>query len=251
MTDATATLIDRGVPEPAQLTNMRLGLMTMLECQQAPEGSPRFGLFYGPSGYGKSVAAATVTARLDAAYVVAKTTWTQRSMLQAIATELGIVRAAATADGMLDQIIGQLLAAPQPLIIDETDYLVKKKFVEIIRDIHDHGRVPILLIGEEALPLKLKEWERFDNRILVATPAQPSSMADARLLRDYYCPRVRVADNLVAAILAATKGVTRRVVTNLQKVQAAAIAEGRDTIDLDGWGGRPFSTGLAPVRKVA
>ena len=249
MTDPT--FIDRGIAEPAQLTNMRLGLSTMLDCQDAEEGSPRMALFYGPSGYGKSVAAATVAAGMNAAYVVAKSIWTQRSLLEAIATELGLTRLERTGPRLLDQIIDQLLEDPQPLIIDEMDHLVTKKSVEIIRDIHDNARVPILMIGEEALPAKLKPWERFDNRILVATPAQPADVRDARLLRGYYCQKVQVADDLLDAILKATGGVTRRLVTNLQMVQAQAIAAGMSEIDAAAWGDRKFRTGHVITRKAA
>lgn len=239
-----------GVPPPAQLTNMRLGLTTMLDCHNAGSGSPRLGLFYGPSGYGKSVAAAHIAAHLDGAYVVAKSIWTQRSMLEAIAVELGIARLERTGPRLLGQIIDQLISYPQPLVIDEMDHLVKKQSVEIIRDIHDATKVAILMIGEEALPAKLKEWERFDNRILVFTPAQPATLADAVLLRDHYCTRAHVASDLLQAIVAACGGVTRRVVVNLQAAQAVAIAEGRDSIDRDFWGDRPFRTGALTPRKA-
>ena len=248
---ATAPAPGRGVSAPAALTNMTLGLAAMLDCQEAGDGSPRLGLFYGPSGYGKSVAAAYIASRLGGAYVVAKSIWTQRSLLEAIALELGIAKLARTGPALLEQIVAQLIADPQPLIIDEMDHLVKKQSVEIIRDIHDAARVPVLMIGEEALPAKLKAWERFDNRILVATPAQPANIADALLLRDFYCPRVHIADDLVAEIVAATKGVTRRIVTNLQAAQAAAMNQGRDTIDRASWGDRRFNTGAIAPRKAA
>lgn len=237
--------------EPAHLTNMKLGLATMIDLQDAAPGSPRMALLYGPSGYGKSVTAAFLASTFDAAFVTAKSIWTQRSLLEAIAHELGIPKLARTGPRLLEQITDQLLAEPRPLILDEMDHLVKKQSVEIIRDVHDATGVPVLMIGEESLPAKLKEWERFDNRILVATAAQPSSVADAQLLRDYYCARVRVADDLVDAILAATKGVTRRIVTNLQMVQASALAEGLDAVDLAAWGDRRFKTGAIAPRKAA
>lgn len=254
MTDQLTTAQPRAVDPPAQLTNMRLGLATMLECQDAAEGSPRLGLFYGPSGYGKSYAAATVSARLGAAYVVAQSIWTQRSLLEAIARELGVPKLERTAPRLLAQIVDQLLADPVPLIIDEMDHLVKKQSVEIIRDIHDGARVPILMIGEESLPAKLKEWDRFDNRILVARAAQPSTLSDALLLRDHYCTRADVAGDLVEAIVEACKGVTRRIVVNLQDAQATALSDGRDTIDLAGWRdqNKRFRTGAIPaLRKAA
>lgn len=233
------------------LTNMKLALAAMLDIQDAGDGSPRLGLFYGPSGFGKSVAAAFCASRLDAGYIVAKSIWTQRSLLEAIALELGLTRLERTGPRLLEQIVDQLIADPKPLIVDEMDHLVTKKSVEIIRDIHDAARIPILMIGEEALPAKLKAWERFDNRILVATQAQPSSLSDALLLRDYYCPRVDVADGLVEAIVKATAGVTRRIVVNLQMVQAEAISAGRSSIGLADWGDRRFKTGSIAVRRAA
>jgi len=230
---------------------MRLGMTTMLDCQDAGDGSPRLALLYGPSGYGKSVAAAHIAAHFRAAYVEAKSIWTQRTLLEAIAHELGIAKLERTGPRLLAQIIDHLLYDPVPIIVDEMDHLVKKQSVEIIRDIHDAARVPILMIGEEALPAKLKAWDRFDNRILVATPAQPSSIEDALLLRDHYCTRAHVADDLVEAITAVTKGVTRRIVVNLQKAQTAAIAEGAARIDLARWGDRSFATGALPTRRAA
>lgn len=239
------------VTAPAQLTNMRLALTAMYECHDATAGVPRMGLFYGPSGYGKSVAAAYIAGSLNGAYVAAHSIWTQRSMLEAIARELGIARPARTGPRLLEQVIDHLVNHPRPLIIDEMDHIVKRQWVEVIRDIHDHTKVGILMIGEEALPAKLKEWERFDNRILVSTAAQPASLADALLLRDYYCGRAHVDDDLVAAIVAATKGVTRRIVVNLQKAQEAALAEGRTSIDRSGWGNREFRTGSISPRRAA
>lgn len=235
----------------AQLTNMRLALRTYLDCQEAGEGEPRFGLLYGPSGYGKSVASAFTASRTNAAYIEAKSVWTQRSILEAIAEELGIARLGRSAPHILEQIINELNRTPRGLLIDEMDYLVKKQFVEIIRDIHDATRIPILMIGEEALPAKLKEWERFHNRILVATPAQPSSLEDARKLRDHYCGRVDIADDLVERIAGLCHGVTRRIVVNLRNCQRVAMEEGTGAIDLAWWAGRPFQTADVPARRRA
>jgi len=238
-------------PVQAQLTNMSLALRTLLDCQEAPEGSPRLGLFYGPSGYGKSVAAAFCAGRFEAAFIEAKSVWAQRSILEAIARELGVSRLERTNPKILQQIIDALRHEPRALIIDEMDHLVKKQSVEVIRDIHDGAGVPIMMIGEEALPAKLKEWERFDNRILVATAAQPASFDDGRKLRDHYCNRVSIADDLVALFVERTKGVTRRVVTNLQQAQRLALEEGADAIDRDWWGRRPVLTGEVALRRAA
>lgn len=235
----------------AQLTNMKLGLRTYLDCAEAAQGLPRMGVIYGPTGYGKSVSMAFTAQRTEAAYVEAKSIWTQLTLLEKIAAELGIAGLARGAPRILQQIIDQLNREPRGLIIDEMDHLVRKQHVEIIRDIHDATSIPILMVGEESLPVKLKAWERFHNRILVFTPAQQATMEDARQLRDHYCPKVAIADDLVAAIVAACKGVTRRIVTNLVRVERIAIEEGAADIDLTWWGTRHFETGDVVARRLA
>lgn len=233
----------------AQLTNMALAYQTMADCAAASENMPRLGVFYGPSGFGKSVGAAFTAARFDAGYVEAKSIWTQRSLLTALAEAVGIVRVEKTGPRILEQLIEHLNAHPRPVIIDEMDYLVKKQMVDIIRDIHDATSVAILMIGEEALPSKLKEWERFDNRILAHTPAQPASDADALKLRDHYCRRVQVADDLVLEIARTCGGVTRRIVTNLERAQNLAVDDGTLAIDLAWWGKRRIENGALPIRR--
>lgn len=253
MNDLTLSPIQAGATAGghAQLTNMQLALETLIACDEAGENSPRLGLLYSPSGYGKTMASAFAAARTGAAYIEAKSIWTQRSILEAIAQELAITKLERSAPRILQQIIDTLNSDPRPLIIDEMDYLVKKQFVEIIRDIHDATRIAIMMVGEEALPAKLKEWERFHNRILIATPAQPSSLRDALLLRDYYCTDVSIGDDLVAQIADRCRGVTRRIVVNLVAVQRKALSDGQTTVDLDWWGDRPLATGDLPIRRKA
>lgn len=242
---------DRPAPGLAQLTNMALALRTYLDCQEAGPGEPRIGVLHGPSGYGKTVSMGFTAQRADAAYLEAKSVWTQRSLLLAIAEELGIRNLAKTAPELLNQIIEQLNREPRGLIIDEADHIVRKQHIEILRDIHDATRVPVLLVGEEALPEKLKRWERFHNRILVATPAQPATEEDARKLRDHYCPRVVMADDLVKQIVLSCRGVTRRIVVCLKNAERIAAEAGATEIDLSWWGSRPFANGELQVRRLA
>jgi DNA transposition AAA+ family ATPase len=235
----------------AQLTNMSLGLRTYLDCADAAPSLPRIGTFHGPSGFGKSVAMAFAAQRSGAAYVEAKSIWTQRSLLEAIAEELGVTALGRSAPRILEQIIELLNTAPRGLIIDEADHIVKKQHVEILRDIHDATRIPILLVGEEALPAKLRAWERFHNRILVSTPAQPASVEDAFKLRAHYCPHVEIADDLVVQVVSACRGVTRRIVVNLFEIARLAIEEDAAIADLAWWGDRSFRTGEITVRRLA
>ncbi len=237
------------VPGQAQLTNMSLALQTLIECKNAGENLPRLGLLYGFSGYGKSVASAFAAARTNAAYIEAKSVWTQRSLLENIARAIGVTALQRSGPRILGQIIDQLNHDPRPLVIDEMDYLVKRQSVEIIRDIHDATSIGIMMIGEEALPAKLKEWERFDNRILVSTAAQPASPDDALKLRDNYCLHVRIADDLALMFADSCNGITRRIVVNLQNAQRTAISEGVEAIDAAWWGNRSVANGDLQTRR--
>lgn len=233
----------------APLTNMALMLRTAVDVIEANEETQRLGVFYGDSGFGKSVAAAFVAARLGALYVEAMEIWNRRAFLEALAEELGIVRPAREAWRLFKQIVDELNRNPRTLIIDETDHLVNKKMVELIRGIHDSTPIVIIMIGEEQLLAKLKEWGRFDNRIHVATPAQPASIEDALMLRDHYGLGDLVADNLVAYFAQRCRGVTRRIVKNLRDAQRLASVEGVERMDREWWGTRPVSNGDIQTRR--
>lgn len=233
----------------APLANMGLCLQTMLDLTEAAETSPRIGLFFGFSGYGKTTAAAFTAARFDHLYIQALPNWTGKGFLATMAVELGITRPAREASAMLEQIFSALRRQPRGIIIDEFDYLLKDRFIELVRSIHDNTPAPILLIGEEKLPGELKNWERFDNRILVATPAQPCTDDDTLILRDNYCRQVAVADDLALFFAERCRRITRRIATNLIAAERAAMTTGVERIDRAWWADRPVLTGDIPLRR--
>jgi len=106
------------------------------------------------------------------------------------------------------------------------------------------------MIGEEHLEANLRKWERFHNRVLEWVPAQPTNMDDIRHLARLYSSDVTIAEDLLAYVLKANKGITRRICVNIDKFRRTAIKEGRDSMDLKGWGKREIYTGEAPARRV-
>lgn len=234
----------------AKLTNMDLALRTLLAAIHAEDGSPRLALFTGPSGYGKTVAAAYTAAQSDAVYIRAHSAIMRKPLLEMIAGELALPVLRRSTAQLLGAIVDQLAREPRPLIFDETDFIVERSLIEILRDIHDQAQVPILMVGEEAMPARLKQWERFDNRIVAATLAEPASLEDGRLLRDLYVRRVTMADDLADYFVERCKGVTRRIVINLQAAQNVAIDElDTTTIDRAAWGNRPVMDGSVALRR--
>lgn len=241
--------VNAGSMTTAPLQNVALCNIAMERALQRPAHLPGLVAFYGPSGWGKSTAAAYVANKHRAYYVECKSTWTKKFLLLSILTEMGIAPAK-TIPEMTAQISEQLVLSQRPLIIDEMDHIVTKKAVEVIRDIYEGSNAAILLIGEENMPAKLREWERFHNRMLTWTPAQPCDLDDTRALAQLYCRDVTIADDLLGRILEVSRGAARRICVNIEHVRQEALMMGRAEIDAGAWGQRTLYSGDAPKRRV-
>ncbi len=232
----------------APLRNVAIAMGAMQRAVDRPLHLPGMVTFSGPSGFGKSMAAAYVANKFRAFYVECKSTWTRKAILEAILHEMGKVPAKTVA-AMSEQIAEELVLSRRPLIIDEMDHVVEKRAVEVIRDIYESSKAPILLIGEELLPTKLAQWERFHGRILDWKQAEPVSLADAAHLRGLYCRQVEVADDLLAMVAEAAQGSARRVCVNLERIQAEALSVGVAAADRAWWGARGLHSGQPPKRR--
>lgn len=239
-------LPDLGAPI-ADLTNVGLCLTALHRAMNRPDHLPGMVCFYGPSGWGKSMACARAANLHRAYYVECRDTWNRKKLLSAVLGDMAVVPGRTLYD-MLDQAAEQLAVSRRPLILDEADKLIDRGMIEMIRDLYEQSGAAIMLVGEELLPAKLRRFERFHGRILHWAPAQPVDMPDASLLRELYATRVPVEDALLARIVKVAKGSARRVAVNLEHTQEIALAEGWEMVTLDSWGNRGFYTGEAPKR---
>ncbi|MDX8354327.1 ATP-binding protein [Cognatiyoonia sp. IB215182] len=211
---------------------------------------PGMATFYGPSGFGKTFAAIHTTNRFQAVSIQVKSTWTQKKLCQAILTEIGISHPKTVSD-MVDDISQHLAVHDQPLLIDEADFLVQRKMVEIVRDIHEGSGAPVILIGEEQLPQKLREWERVHGRMLDWVAAEPGDMSDVKHLARLYVPGIKIAEEVLDVLLKASHGSIRRIRVNLDHVLELAKKKGLREVKADDWGRRTFFTGTAPTPRKA
>ncbi|MBU2967087.1 ATP-binding protein [Amphritea sp. 2_MG-2023] len=233
----------------ANIANIGLCDVALEKAIERTSSLPGMVCLYGPSGFGKSVAATYVANRRRAYYVQAKSVWTKKHTLAAILAEMGI-RPLATIPEMLDQAAQELAMSGRPLIVDEMDHLVDKNAVELIRDLYEASQSPILLIGEEQLPSKLKRWERFHGRVLSWVPAQPVTLADARKLVPLYAGEVQIEDDLLEHLVELSGGSVRRVAVNLEMIQDTALTSGWESVDRAVWGKTALYTGEAPKRRL-
>ncbi|EON13060.1 AAA family ATPase [Pandoraea sp. SD6-2] len=232
----------------AQITNLGLCDVAIERATTRSANLPGLIGFYGPSGWGKSMAANYIANTRRARYVQAKSVWTKKHFLKAVLFEMGILPAA-TMPEMVDQIAEELATSRRPLIIDEMDYLVARKATDLVRDLYDASHTPIMMIGEERLPDKLKEWERMHGRVMHWVPAEPVTVEDVYKLRPLYCPNINIGEDLMARLVELAHGSVRRVCVNLERIQEAAMVQGVDTMTLATWGKRELYTGQAPKRR--
>lgn len=241
--------------QPVNTGGRWVGLQNVMLCARALDRAmnrepnlPGIVSFTGPSGYGKSMAASYCANKYRGFYVECRSYFTRKSFAEAILNEMGI-RPARTLAAMMQQASDQLDLSGRPLIIDEADYLVDNKAINLLRDLHEAGRTSILLIGEEDLPNKLRRLERFHNRVLVWQLAQPSNTDDTRKLAGHYCPGIAVDDELLTRVRETSRGVARRICVNLDMIRNHCETNGLKKIDAAGWGKTPLYSGDAPMRR--
>lgn len=218
MTKKMATASGGGVIAPTSNIGLVHTLMEQLTTR-AP-GLPGIGAFYGRSGLGKSFGAsyASHPAGFNGIYVSCRSFETKKSLAEQVCKAIGITPKG-NIPTIVDGIVEVLSISARPLIVDEVDYIVESRTLELIRDLHDASGAAILLIGEEHLPAKLKRHERFDNRVLTWQPAAGCSASDFDLLAKQYAVEIKIDPDLKRRVLTETHAVTRRVVVNLENIK--------------------------------
>lgn len=230
----------------APLRNLRTLDDLVVKAINRPMHLPGIVNFSGPSGFGKSTAAAFIAAKYGAYHVEIRSTWTKKSLLESLLKTMGIP-AGATVNQMLNQVSEELSLSQRPLIFDEFDYAVAKEgLVDLVRDIYEQSMAPIVIIGEEKLPQKLQRWERFHGRIMEWAKAEPAGLDDAKALNRHYAPEVTAQDDLLEVLVGEARGSVRRIVTNLDRIAYFARSEGLKSIGRKEWGDRPLHTSTPP-----
>lgn len=237
------------VTKVVALTNVGLLGGALQRAQARPAGMPGVVVMYGPSGLGKSVAAAYAANAHQAYYVECRDTWTKKAFLLAVLKEMGVMPGR-TLSEMLDQIAEQLSRSMRPLIVDDVQYMLDKSIANVLTDLYNASQGTIVLIGEERVPTSLVKLERLHNRVLEWVPAQPATVADLRKFAGANYPQLHIADDLLEELTRVTHGCLRRAAVNLHRVQGEASANMIDRVDLATWGKRGWFTGEAPSRRA-
>ena len=231
----------------APLKNVAALLALIKQLENRVPGLPGMATFYGPSGLGKTMACTAATNHTEACHIEVQPLWQSKDLLCGIAQHLGIVKVARTASKIFDQVAEVLLKEQRPLLLDEADRLMNDKMVEVVRGLHEASGAPIILVGEEEMPIKLGRWARMHGRMLNWVPVQEADMVDVSQLATIYAPGVEIAEDLRAEILENSRFAHRYVTTNLARVAALAVQLGLTRVTAADWAGKgKFFSGDPP-----
>lgn len=243
------TQTDNPINTVAPLANVARLLSLVTTLQTRAFGLPGMGCFYGPAGRGKTTAGVFVTNKSNACHVEALPFGGTKKLLEMIVIELGL-RPAKSVASLFDQAAAELAATDRPLIIDEADQILTDRTIEAVRHLHDKTLVPVILMGEEQLPQRLKQWERVSGRMLGWVAAEAATLVDVGYLAPIYAPKLTIRDDLKQALLKASNGSIRHVSTNLARLATHADIKGLTQIGIGDWDARSFHTGQPPdVRR--
>ncbi len=192
-------------------------------------------LLRGRPGDGKTWGTAFVCNRANGVYVRALKTWSISNMLAAMVSELG-GKPGRFKNPMFEYVVKQLKVTRRSLFIDEADYL-SEDMIDVVRDIYDLSRRPIVMIGMDDITRSLATNERFMRRITQEVHFKPLDMDDTRRVCDDKC-EVEVENDLLAKLHMESGGNVGLLTNGLAKIERHAKTGNIGTVDLKSWGQR-------------
>jgi len=245
--------------KPGGLTHLKnvARFLTLVETIRGRgQNMPGMGVFSGYSGYGKSCSTSFAMHHpIRARVVEVKDSWTRKKFLFKILEEALGPKAASefarlTVPDLAEQVIFVLSEDTQrPLIIDEADKLADKNMLELVRELYEASKAPIILVGEELLPAKIERFERVHGRVREWVLAEACDVQDARMLADVYCPSLDIRDCLLDKLVEVTGGGARRIAVNLDRIREQSLSKPTSTFSAESFADNWFYTGKYPRRK--
>jgi hypothetical protein len=207
---------------------------------------PGMACFSGPSGLGKTKAAAWSANEYGCYHVVIKESWSVKKFASKIVECMGMTPKGTIGD-MVDMAGEELAKAGRPLLLDEAHLLERPKMMGVVYDIYESSAGgTVVLIGEELLPQTIARWERIHNRMLDWVQAQPCDLREVGLLARLKCPSLSLSDEVLQVVLERSQARARRIVVNLRQISEHALKIDKRDIGVADIEHVRFFTGEAP-----
>lgn len=200
--------------------NVRRFMAGMEVLRKPVKGRIGMMLVYGPYGTGKTEIGDWYYTNQAIPYVRAFKRITRRELLANIVSALEEAPKYRSAD-IFEQLLNILDEQSQPIIIDETDYLVDSRIIETVRDISDMTNAPIILMGMNELEKKLRNYPHLVDRITVRVHFELFSQQEIASYAEQVC-EVALSDDAIAFIHLHGSGRLRMTTTWLERAERIA-----------------------------
>lgn len=187
------------------------------------DGEGRLGLVHGRAGRGKTRTAQWYAAQTGSIYMRMVTVWrtSELEFLRTLCRELGIVSPPHRKGPCFVEILDKLLAEPRTLFLDEIEKL-SGHFLDVVRDLSDLAKIPIVLIGEAELPVVMRRNARVWSRTQQELEFEPIMSADiVYYIGESTGKQIQLTPTMVAIIEKASGGdfrLVRRALLNLTQI---------------------------------
>lgn len=229
----------------ATTKNVRRLLSAVRELTDGGHTTERMALLYGLPGEGKTTSIDHAIDKANGIALRIKMFSTDLSVLSELAHELRCsekVRKSNRKSIIFESVAERLCSNPCPLFIDEIDRLVMphnringEKIMELLRDIHDELKIPVILVGEENSAVAIQENGRFARRVSQWVEFKGIDLDDARIVADTVC-EVTVADDLLSHLYREADANIGRIIIGLDAIERHGKAVDRTEIDRAIWG---------------
>ena len=211
-------------------------------------------LIQGKYGIGKSALTERWASENGHVFIRSQRIWTPRTMLEDVATELGLSLRGSSKD-VGNRIKEHLALTMQTLIFDEADYLVDMKSaakLETIRDISDVTGTMVFLIGMENFPSVVQRYEHIASRVARIVQLHPISLVDVQAVCKAKA-EVALTPALVEQIHRDSKGKMRHILNAIANIEVWAEANSWAEVDVAHVKGKPlcadFTSHIAANRE--
>lgn len=202
-------------------------------------GVPGMMLVTGESGSGKTTAIEWLCEKHSGIKVRCYSTDKPITLLTRIMNEIDLEPVRHLGNGlMVEQIARYLEKKRKPLFVDECDHLFNNpKMLETVRDIHDIGEVPVILIGHAGVERRLANKQQLFRRISQWVDFRPADLDDTRVLAKAIC-EIELADDLLKHVHVQANGNPGLMTVGFSKIEAFGRANKKRVVDLESWGDR-------------
>ena len=234
-------------PNLAALSNVSR-LLSLVETLEGRGSSlDGLGAFYGRPGLGKTSSGTCCAVLRSTVHLSINPFIREKGLMQMISTELGArVPVRITKDDLFNLTCAAMVEANRTIILDEADHLMRETVINTVRFLHDETRIPIILMGEEDLPVKLLQFPRVHSRVLERAGAEEATMADLDLLIAVEAKGFEIAPDLREELLLGSGHTHRYIVKNIDAIRRMALSQGLSRVTRSDWGSRLFDKGEVP-----